>query len=475
MTLPPVPVILLVIFVAIAVRQFATAPPEDLLDLAVFSPVAPPSERHIRSSAAALTFASQAPVDFDVTGVHQWAKVFVDRQVAVVIRGSVAATWPALVRWNASNHVGNAFKDEGLAFFSVHAPFGSHVRMHSTHRDIKLAAVAGVNWTRPWREARMRIDDLFAAKHCAYLLLNMLHAPAALQNDVNVVDFFLPHSPPHQINAWLSAPTVTTPLHYDLMDNFYAQVAGRKRFLLFPPSAHWSARIHSTLHPSSRQSHLDLENETQLAQYPELMAELRASATEVVLEPGDVLFIPALWLHHVTTVGDELSMSISTHSDTRVARLREVLLIASDHALERHVAPHRAQLHGDAALAVRAFRAFADAFVGADSPVPALCAASRWNESAWRDEDALSTNLLALRLAAEDRLRASAAPAELSEPLRSAVTAFGAALRTEVERDPTAVSAIARAITECDVLELAASELLGAANVLLTGTTLDQK
>jgi hypothetical protein len=465
---------LFVVFLAVSLRLFVwpAAERESPLDLAMFDAVPEHAKRHVRSSSDAFTFAAEAPVSFDVSGVYGFAEVFLSRQRAVVLNGSAAARWPALQRWNASGYVRDLFHAEGLRFFSVHAPFGSHVRMHSTHRDVKLAALPTVNYTRPWREARMRLDDLFAARHCAYLLLNMLQTPLAFQSDVDIVDLVAPHKPAHQVNAWISAPTVTTPLHYDLMDNFYAQVAGKKRFLLMPPTSHWTARIHSALHPSSRQSHLDLENSTHVAKYAELIERLRADATEVVLEPGQVLFIPATWLHHVTTVGDEMSISVSIHTDTRVAELRELLLIASDHGVARHVAPHRARLHSDAAVAVQAVRAFARAFVGADSDVPRLCSASRWNETNWRDEDHLSVNLLQLRLDAEQRLAPATAP--LAADVADAMQRFGAELRGEAERGASALTAVVRAIVECDILELIGSELLGDANVLLVGKALQE-
>ena len=37
----------------------------------------------------------------------------------------------------------------------------------------------------------------------------------------------------------MGAPSVTTPSHYDLVHNFYTQVCGKKRFILFPPDDFW--------------------------------------------------------------------------------------------------------------------------------------------------------------------------------------------------------------------------------------------
>jgi hypothetical protein len=121
-------------------------------------------------------------------------------------------------------------------------------------------------------------------------------------------------------------------------------------------------------------------------------------------------------------------------------------------------------------MAVQAVRAFAYAFVGADSDVPRLCSESRWNETNWRDEDHLSVNLLQLRLDAERRLAPATAP--LAADVADAMQRFGAELRGEAERGASALTAVVRAIAECDILELIGSELLGDANVLLVGKAL---
>ena len=75
------------------------------------------------------------------------------------------------------------------------------------------------------------------------------------------------------------------------------------------------------LHPRFRKSRLpiaddlsELPNAT-LAAFPRA-AGVMAKARVVILEPHDVLFIPPLWLHHVTAL-DELTLSVNifSHSD----------------------------------------------------------------------------------------------------------------------------------------------------------------
>ena len=123
------------------------------------------------------------------------------------------------------------------------------------------------------------------------------------------------------VSLWAGGANVTTQAHYDLHANLFVQVAGRKRVALWPPEAAPSLYLYGALHPRFRKSRLpiaddlsELPNAT-LAAFPRA-AGVMAKARIVILEPHDVLFIPPLWLHHVTAL-DELTLSVNvfSHSD----------------------------------------------------------------------------------------------------------------------------------------------------------------
>ena len=61
------------------------------------------------------------------------------------------------------------------------------------------------------------------------------------------------------INLWVGGAGSTAGTHFDMSHNVFTQVAGRRRFVLFPPAAHVALRIHPQLHPSSRQAQEDVE------------------------------------------------------------------------------------------------------------------------------------------------------------------------------------------------------------------------
>ncbi|XP_048339679.1 tRNA wybutosine-synthesizing protein 5 [Sphaerodactylus townsendi] len=80
--------------------------------------------------------------------------------------------------------------------------------------------------------------------------------------------------------------------HYDVMDNFLIQVTGKKRVVLYSP------RDAPYLYLSGSKSEVLDVDMPNLKRYP-LFA--KAKRYECLLNAGEVLFIPALWFHNVTS------------------------------------------------------------------------------------------------------------------------------------------------------------------------------
>lgn len=89
--------------------------------------------------------------------------------------------------------------------------------------------------------------------------------------------------------------------HYDVMDNLLAQVAGRKRVVLYSPQD----ALHLYL-SGDKSKVLDIDS-PDLEQFPEFV---KACRYECVLEPGDLLFIPALWFHNTLALGFGVSVNV---------------------------------------------------------------------------------------------------------------------------------------------------------------------
>lgn len=100
---------------------------------------------------------------------------------------------------------------------------------------------------------------------------------------------------------WFGSQAVV-PTHYDMLDNIVCIIAGRRRFTLFPPEQItnlYVGPIDFTL--SGQPISLVSLSEPNLERYPKFSEALK-SAQVADLEPGDALYIPKLWWHHVESL-----------------------------------------------------------------------------------------------------------------------------------------------------------------------------
>ncbi|EGD72890.1 hypothetical protein PTSG_04619 [Salpingoeca rosetta] len=116
-----------------------------------------------------------------------------------------------------------------------------------------------------------------------------------------------------QTHIWIGGEQTSTPAHFDLFHNFYVQIYGRKRVLLFPPAQWQQLYIFPLLHPAGRSVQVDLDSPLfqQEHAFPNYQKQ-HTLALEAVLEPGQVLYIPPLWFHHITSLEPSISLSVWT-------------------------------------------------------------------------------------------------------------------------------------------------------------------
>ena len=108
---------------------------------------------------------------------------------------------------------------------------------------------------------------------------------------------------------WIgNAATVHT--HHDLNDNIACAVAGRRRFILFPPDQTRNLYIGPFERtPAGPPVSMVSIIEPDLERHPRF-AEAWAAAEVADLEPGDALFIPYMWWHHVRSL-DRFSVLVN--------------------------------------------------------------------------------------------------------------------------------------------------------------------
>ena len=118
-------------------------------------------------------------------------------------------------------------------------------------------------------------------------------------------------------NLWVGSQNTTATPHYDSYHNLVVQLFGQKRWRIAPPSGLLQHSVYPLGHPSARQ----LQNTTADILLPPpseyvghdackgdriasiQCATVPAGVFEFVMSPGDVLALPAYWLHEVAAEG----------------------------------------------------------------------------------------------------------------------------------------------------------------------------
>jgi LPS sulfotransferase NodH len=114
--------------------------------------------------------------------------------------------------------------------------------------------------------------------------------------------FLRPAPPGEQCFFWFGPAGALTPLHHDTSNILVAQIVGRKRYRLVP-STQWECVY------NSRGVFGDVDPESpDYARHPRFRA---ATVIDVILAPGEVLFVPVGWWHHVRAVDVSISVSFT--------------------------------------------------------------------------------------------------------------------------------------------------------------------
>jgi len=104
---------------------------------------------------------------------------------------------------------------------------------------------------------------------------------------------------------------VTVPAHFDESNNVACVVAGRRRFTLFPPEQVANLYIGPLDYaPTGAAMSMVQLAEPDFERFPRFKEALSAACT-AELGPGDALFIPTLWWHHVESLDQELNILVN--------------------------------------------------------------------------------------------------------------------------------------------------------------------
>lgn len=224
-----------------------------------------------------------------------------ERQRPVVLKGVVAG-WPLVCEGRAGaggaiDYLKRFYRGRPVAGYTGAAEIGGRYHYDADLRRLNFDA------------ERVRLDDYLdrmagrmtaAAGPSFYVGSTDVdrYLPGLRQeNDLVLNDPMFTDNPPI-VSIWIGTRTVTS-AHYDMSNNLAACVVGRRRFTLFPPDQ--VANLYpGPLEPTPGGQVVTMVDlrAPDLDRYPRF-AEAAAAAQVAELEPGDLLFYPALWWHEV--------------------------------------------------------------------------------------------------------------------------------------------------------------------------------
>lgn len=192
-----------------------------------------------------------------------------------------------------------------------------HFRLYFGHEIVEITADRNsdpdyeMNLDRHRRNVRFAdfIDSLSAGTgNDAYLVANnyFFGRPGMemlLNDDIGSLPGYLndEHRAPHTY-LWFGPGGTITDLHHDTMNILFCQIYGRKRITLVAPD-----EIPWLYNDRSVYSSVKLDN-ADLDRYPLFQY---VNPIEVIVNPGEVLFIPVGWWHHVRSLETSISVSFT--------------------------------------------------------------------------------------------------------------------------------------------------------------------
>jgi jumonji domain-containing protein 7 len=126
---------------------------------------------------------------------------------------------------------------------------------------------------------------------------------------------------PDAVNFWMGTGRSVTSLHKDPYENLYSVITGAKIFTLLPPTTQPCLYERDYEHASYEAEHLRLVPTQPTRRVPWIPVDptrpdltrfpryALAQALTVRVEPGDLLYLPSMWFHHVQQEGRTVAVN----------------------------------------------------------------------------------------------------------------------------------------------------------------------
>lgn len=138
-----------------------------------------------------------------------------------------------------------------------------------------------------------------------------------LNGDTNFLAFEQ-HTSVNDVAAWIGPKGTVTGFHYDSGDNMYAQIKGEKLFVIAPPT------YTKHLYPSTKYINGAVASKIDITNFnsKKFTSFKNVPFYKVVLQPGDVLFLPKKWWHYVQSLDSSISISNFGYTKFEILKMK---------------------------------------------------------------------------------------------------------------------------------------------------------
>jgi len=204
---------------------------------------------------------------------------------------NLVKTWPAFQKWKDLNYF-----HQNFGFRTVPVEVGKHYLDAEWGQEL----ITVTEFLEKYIARPMPPDKRgYLAQHPLFDQIPKLKEDILVPEYCSLKDKDVP-----VINAWFGPKETVSPLHYDCSHNILAQVVGRKYIRLYSPEYSKILGPRSCLmERNSSKVDLDDTEEVRKARINQI------EFVDLILQPGDALFIPRKWWHYVRAL--DISFSVS--------------------------------------------------------------------------------------------------------------------------------------------------------------------
>jgi len=249
------------------------------------------------------------PIQFPIRQVSEFMPVdifqskYVSLSQPVTIR-RFAVEWPAISKWQDLQYL---VKNHGHRLVPIE--LGSMMANNMKEELTSFRSFTGSFLIESAKREYWSLGDAAdASSRIAFLAQHPLSSQIpSLQDDLDIRPILCGRCGPSHVYTWMGTGGTRTPLHYDSYDNLFVQVVGAKYVRLYDPSeaSKLYASSKSAYGLQGNMSDIDCERED----WEEHPLAREAVYTEVILLPGDCLYIPARAWHYIRSLSTSISVN----------------------------------------------------------------------------------------------------------------------------------------------------------------------